>query len=171
MRNSILAALTAVGLAVTLASYPTGALATTAGPDHEPERVLDLTSEEYAVDLIAAKGATAPYQEVSEAEADGYVLTSPMCVPSKGIHYLRSVADTQEELKITEPNALVYAPSADGSLKLLGVEYVSHLPATLFGRDFEQSGAVHYYTLHVWLWQKAPAELISADNPQITCET
>jgi hypothetical protein len=170
MRKSTLAALTVVGLAATLASYPTGALAGTSGPDRAPDQVLDLTGEPYATDLIAAKAATAPYRDVAEAEADGYVLSSPMCVPSKGVHYLRSVAESPEELVITEPNALVYAPTSNGGLKLLGVEYVSRVPATLFGRDFEQSGAVHYYTLHVWLWEKEPVELIAADNPHITCE-
>jgi hypothetical protein len=166
-RNTIGAIGTITALALALAFTPTlhpaGALA---APRHPGTRAAGQTAH---AGLIAAKAATAPYHDVAEAEADGYVRTSE-CSPGKGIHYLRSVAEGQDELDVAQPNALVYAPRPDGGLKLLGVEYVSHTPATLFGHAFEQSSAVFYYTLHVWLWDSRPDDLFAADNPHITCE-
>ncbi|MBL1066975.1 hypothetical protein [Streptomyces sp. 7-21] len=122
----------------------------------------------YAGQLLAAKAATAPYRDVARAESDGYQQTSP-CTPEKGIHYLREVAQGPEELDVLRPNALVYDAGPDGTLVLHGIEYVSHTPATLFGQEFEQSPAVGYYTLHVWLWEPAPHDLFAADNPRLTC--
>ncbi|MGP3971079.1 hypothetical protein [Streptomyces sp. 6N223] len=161
MNRNALASLVALGLIVTLALNPSsGALAHPA---------TDAGTEEIWTHFGSLKGATAAYRDVAAAEADGYVRTSD-CVAGKGIHYLRTVAEGPDELDIARPNALVYAPRADGSLELHGIEYVSRTPATLFGVPFELSKAVYHYTLHVWLWEKSPEDLFAADNPRITCE-
>jgi hypothetical protein len=149
-----------LALALALAPNPAGALA------HHTPRPDDEDNWPY---LIAAKWATADYHNVAAAEADGFTRSSS-CVPGKGIHFLRSVAEGPQDLDLTRPNALVYAPRPDGGLKLLGIEFVSKTPATLFGRAFELSRAVHYYTLHVWIWERSPDDLFAADNPRITCE-
>jgi hypothetical protein len=169
MRRNTLGAIAALGLALTLALNPAGALAVHPGQDTDTDTDADASGAHVRVPLLTAQAVTKPYHDVAEAEADGYVRTSD-CSPGKGIHYLRSVAEGQEELDPTRPNALVYAPRPDGSLKLLGVEYVSHTPATLFGHAFLQSTFVFYYTLHIWLWDHRPDDLFAADNPHITCE-
>jgi hypothetical protein len=160
MTRNALAFLAALGLTLTLALTPTGALAHPAA---------DASTGTIWPYLRSLKEATAAYRDPAAAEADGYRRTSD-CLPEKGIHYLRSVAEGPEELDLTKPNALVYAPRPGGGLKLLGVEFVSRTPATLFGNAFQLSKAVFYYTLHVWIWERAPEDLFAADNPRITCK-
>lgn len=94
--------------------------------------------------LADVRRTTAPYHGLERAHADGYEPGSP-CVPNMGLHYVRSVAASQDELDPTAPNILVYAPRRDGGLRLVAVEYASWAPAALFGRTFDPPGgsAVH----------------------------
>ncbi|MDT0267436.1 hypothetical protein RM844_14185 [Streptomyces sp. DSM 44915] len=153
----------ALGLATTMALIPAGALAAPAAPNSDipPWR-----------DLATVKRATAAYHDVTRAEADGFVRTSE-CLPEKGLHYLRSVADSAEDLDLTRPNVLVYEPYPDGGLRLLGVEYASRTPGEFLGQELEPSSVVPYYLLHVWVWdEEADADdIFAADNPRITCGT
>jgi hypothetical protein len=174
MYRNPLAALGALSLAVTLSLNPAGVAraedpATDAGAAPVPVPGLGSGGQDVWSVLNEVKRVTAAYHDVAAAEADGYRQSST-CQPGKGIHYLRSVAEGPEELVLDQPNALVYAPRPDGELKLLGIEYVSRTPATLFGREFQQSPAVFYYTLHVWVWENGPEDLFAADNPRITCD-
>lgn len=153
--------LAALGLATALALHPVGALATDVSADSGS-----------GSPFLAVKNATAPYQDVATAEADGYVQASE-CVPLMGSHYVRSVAASQEELDTSQPNILVYESQPDGSLTLVAVEYASATPASLFGHDFdappEDGDPYSHYTLHLWIWEENPAGLFSAGNPRLTC--
>lgn len=164
MRPRMLAAL---GLATALALHPVGARATDVPADPGPGGDSGSVSP-----FRAVRDATARYQDVATAEADGYVQASA-CVPLMGSHYVRSVAASQEELEITQPNILVYESQPDGSLRLVAVEYASATPAVLFGRDFdappEDAQPYAHYTLHLWIWEENPAGLFSAGNPRLTC--
>ncbi|MDT0310376.1 hypothetical protein RM780_26000 [Streptomyces sp. DSM 44917] len=172
MRRNPLPALSALALAAGLALAPpasgAAAEAGTARPATRPPAPAPALTPEHAAQLTAAMRATAEYHDPGHAEADGFVQTSD-CTPGKGVHYVSAVAEGPGELAPERPNALVYDRRPDGGLVLRGVEYVSRTPATLFGREFQQSPAVGYYTLHVWLWQTRAADLFAADNPALAC--
>lgn len=169
MNANARASLAALGIALALALVLAPAPGAYARPAPYRAGGTDAGAEDIRELLRDLRRATVAYHDPAAAEADGFVQSST-CNPGKGIHFLRSVAETPEELDIARPNALVYAPTADGRLRLHGIEYVSRTPATLFGIPFQQSEAVHYYTLHVWIWERAPEDLFAADNPRITCE-
>ncbi|MFP4554641.1 MAG: hypothetical protein ACLFRT_12390, partial [Actinomycetota bacterium] len=81
-------------------------------------------------DLAEARQATAPFHDVSQAEAAGYssTLETLGCfenpgVGGMGLHYLN-----EENLDGTPeadaPEALVYEMRPNGKLKLVGLEYI-----------------------------------------------
>jgi hypothetical protein len=102
------------------------------------------------------------------AEADGYTM-GEACIPGLGYHFVRGVAEGPEQLAITEPNSVVYAPQPDGSLKLVAVGYVSKRPASLLGQEFTPPATLPYYTLHAWVWEENPDGMFEHINPNITC--
>ncbi len=72
--------------------------------------------------LAAARAATAKYQDVRQAEADGYRAIGPY-VPGMGIHYVRSGAP--DTFSVAKPPILLYdRDSAHGVLRLIGVSYL-----------------------------------------------
>lgn len=154
MRALILTALTAT--TALLLSLGAIASASTAGTSRE---------------LSEVRRTTARYHDQEQARAAGYQPGSP-CVPHMGFHYVRSIAASGDELDLTAPNILVYAPQPNGQLKLVAVEYASRSPASLFDRPFEPptQGGPPFYTLHAWIWQANPDGMFTAHNPRISCE-
>ena len=84
----------------------------------------------------------------------------------------------------TKPEALVYAPNADGQPKLAALEYILFAsewphplndPPTLFGGDFlytpfpNRYGLPAFWALHVWIWHPNPSGLFKAWNPRVHC--
>ncbi|MGP3971931.1 hypothetical protein [Streptomyces sp. 6N223] len=118
--------------------------------------------------LREVRRATVRYQDVRLAEADGYTM-GESCIPGLGYHFVREVAEGPEQLAITEPNSVVYAPQEDGSLKLVAVGYVSKRPASLLGQEFSPPAILPYYTLHAWAWEENPDGTFEHINPNITC--
>lgn len=177
MNRSSLRALGALGLATALALTPAGlALARETPTDRAAGSHHDVgdgdTAEEEATGLEAqleqVRRATARYHDVRLAEADGYTL-GESCIPGLGYHFVREVAESQEELAITEPNSVVYAPEPDGSLRLVAVGYVSKRAASLFGEKFTPPATLPYHTLHAWVWEENPNGVFEHINPNITC--
>lgn len=151
---------------------------------------VQITNPAVLKDLAAVRQATAKYHNVDAAIADGYVAT-PACVAQPGVggmgyHYIKfSLVDNT--ISLTEPEVLLYAPSADG-LRLVGVEYFLPLGApgapippnppaapVLFGRAFDGPMLGHdpdmppHYDLHVWTWQPNPAGMFEQLNPSVVC--
>ena len=89
---------------------------------------LQRTSEQ----LAAARAATAKYQDVRRAEADGYRAIGPD-VPGMGVHYVRSGGT--DRFSITEPPILLYEPDATGpgGWRLVGVSYLLVAPTDSAG--------------------------------------
>jgi hypothetical protein len=181
MNRSPLRALGTLGLATTLALIPASiALAldtppepvgdTHTTPNAEPDTANRGNSgpSDLKAQLRQVRSATLRYQNVRLAEADGFTL-GESCIPGLGYHFVREVAEGQGQLDITEPNSLMYAPQPDGSLKLVGVGYVSKRSASLFGQEFSQPATLPYYTLHAWVWEENPDGVFEHVNPNITC--
>jgi hypothetical protein len=137
--------------------------------------------------LAAIRAATARYHHIETAIRDGFVPISE-CVShpllgGMGIHYARPDRMDDAGYIATEPEMLLYVPEADGTMKLLGVEYLiwEHAwnAAGQSGRPmfhdhpFDHSPAGHgmpaRYSLHVWVWQPNPSGMFAPFNPRVTC--
>jgi hypothetical protein len=118
------------------------------------------------------------------ADQDGITCIAMPGMGGMGVHWVLSkrVGDPAEHL--ARPEALVYEPLADGTLKLAAVEYVvlkadwdaHHSSApTKFGHEFSLTtapnrfGLPDYYSLHVWAWKHNPAGMFAAWNPDVHC--
>ena len=96
-----------------------------------------------------------------------------------GYHYFNPSLGMDSEVNLTTPEILTYA-SADGKLRLVGVEYfvgigVSEAPV-LFGLPFDGPMPGHipgmppHYDLHVWIWQPNPSGMFAMWNPKVSCK-
>lgn len=139
-----------------------------------------------------AKAATARFNSVAQALKAGYVRpVGPMaqiCVQlpdgsaAMGIHFENPALMADPALDIRKPEILVYIPKANGSLKLVALEYfvaasqVTTAPS-LYGHTFDGPMAGHHpgmpthYDLHAWLWQANPTGTFSQFNPAVRCPT
>ena len=125
-------------------------------------------------ELAAVRRATAQFHDVQRAIDAGYAEAPVGCTPGMGYHYQladeRGIALTAEDLDALVPNILVYAPRADGGLRLVAVEYASWAQdAQLFGIDFNAggNGGPPFATLHAWIWQSNPHGTFAAHNPNV----
>jgi uncharacterized protein YdbL (DUF1318 family) len=85
-----------------------------------------------AEQLAAARRATAKYQDVRAAEADGYRAIGPN-VPGMGIHYVRQAR--AGAFSIENPPILLYEKDpALASLRLVGVSYLIVAPSDANGQ-------------------------------------
>jgi hypothetical protein len=136
----------------------------------------DVTPEQQR-DLDAVRGVTLAYTDFSRAQAAGYSerLTDCMSDGSGGMgyHYGRP-AFIDGEARLLEPEILMYEPQRDGSLQLVGLEYVVPLsaatdPPSLFGLSFHRNEAFQLWVLHVWLYRDNPSGLFTDWNPTVSC--
>jgi hypothetical protein len=86
--------------------------------------------------LVTARNATAKYQDVRVAEAEGYRAVGPY-VPGMGMHYLRH--GRPDKFSVTEPPILLYERdvTAPNGLRLVGVSYLLVAPAGPDGQPTE----------------------------------
>jgi len=142
-------------------------------------------------ELAQVRQATAKYQDVNVALADGFIRT-PACVASPdggmGIHFINPARLMDPAVNILEPEILLYNETPDG-MKLLGVEYFygigapdTHVPnpappsPVLFGKTFDgpmeqhEPGQPPHYDLHVWIWQANPSGMSTMWNPNAKCQ-
>jgi len=149
-------------------------------------------------DLLALRAATNRFHSIAAAEQHGYALLTDAkgiaCIDlpptpqvrggGMGVHWANSTLVGDPAIVAGEPEALVYAPGADGTLTLAAVEYVvlksawdakHSQPPRLFGHkfDFTQApnryGLPPFYALHVWVWEHNPAGTFAPWNPKVTC--
>lgn len=176
-------------LATALLSWTAAAAASTPPPDRD-------SAQEFlsrpATGLVAAvRDATARYQDVGNAEADGYVPVFG-CVSSPddgamGAHFLRPDLLGDGQVDVAHPELLVYEPTQDGRMRLVAVEYftladnwdANHTdgsPPLLMGQLFDYAGTPNRfrlpasYSLHVWAWKYNPKGMFTMWNPRVTCE-
>lgn len=180
IRTGALVAL-AIALAACASDAPTASDAVTVDAPLAAAKAENPSS--FNKDVAAVRAATARYHRVEVAEADGYAPASPcVAIPgaAMGIHYLNFALLMDGQLDPEKPEALVYEPQADGSLKLVAAEYL--IPASmwtaqhgatrpeLFGRTFED-GPMGTYALHAWVWRNNPWGMFAAFNPTASCPT
>ena len=156
--------------------------------------VTGLASADDSHSLAAVtEAATGRYHDLGAAKADGYALLPDAqgitCIDNQpvggmGVHYAKGSLVGNPAIDPLHPEALVYAPNADGQLKLAALEYVvfkadwdathSSRPS-LFGREFDLTpfpnrfGLPAFYSLHAWVWQPNSAGLLEPWNPRVHC--
>lgn len=138
-------------------------------------------------DLAALRKATARHHRVEVALADGY-LPDTHCVAAPpggmGMHYVNP-GNMDLVIDPSRPEALLYEPTGDGSVRLVGAEFLVHgdgwdaahaSPPSFAGVEFdppadrnavEPPGA--FYTLHVWIWKHNPSGMFAPFNPRVSC--
>ena len=143
--------------------------------------------------VSSARAATAAFHDVSAAVAAGWDIdlhdvNGIDCIVSPqggmGIHYVNGPLVGDGAVDATTPEAVIYQPMPDGSLKLVAVEYVvlradwdaTHsAPPSLFGQQFglvlagNRYGLPDFYELHAWIWRNNPAGMFEDWNPKVTC--
>ncbi|HEY3312794.1 MAG TPA: hypothetical protein VGK00_14220 [Anaerolineales bacterium] len=142
-------------------------------------------------DLAKVRQATAKYQDVTVAIANGYVPTNACdAIPGvggMGYHYVNPKLAMDPAISLTEPEILMYASSGEG-VRLVGVEYFLGVGApdapvpnpappapVLFGLPFDGPMLGHipgmppHYDLHVWIWQPNQKGMFAQWNPGVTC--
>ncbi len=149
-------------------------------------------------DLARVRAATAQFHRVEAALAAGYRLgyvnglgvpiitgciehpNDPATFGAMGYHYFHKALIDDNVIDLLRPEGLVYAPAADGGLKLVAVEYVVPGPDSNpagpvvaprpFGMDMHiLVQRVGFHTLHAWIWSRNPAGMFAHWNPEVTC--
>jgi hypothetical protein len=145
-------------------------------------------------ELAEVRRVTARFHRVGEAMAAGYelgwvngsgvrIITGCVSNPTAGAmgyHYFNEELMANNAVDPFEPEVLVYAPAADGGLKLVAVEWVVRGPNTnppgvseapsVLGMDMHiLVPAVGFWIMHAWVWANNPAGMFADWNPEVTC--
>jgi hypothetical protein len=128
--------------------------------------------------LATLKRVTARYHDLDAALADGFVLLHP-CeergdeepVGAVYAHFGR-VLDGVISAEL--PDALIYEPSENGKLKLVGVELAQPYPFAaeapeFLGQTFQPEDEFGVWALHIWVWRNNPEGMFAESNPRVTC--
>ena len=129
------------------------------------------------------------YLDPAAAVADGWFPT-PECAElpdgsaGMGIHYI-NVDRLMAPVDPAKPPILMYAPRADGTLRLAGVEWMvpdadqdlttDEDRPSLFGRGFDGPMPGHdptmpvHYDLHAWIYTPNPDGMFTPFNPLVDC--
>ncbi len=147
--------------------------------------------------LDEARNATAAFQNFDNLPAEfgqlkdknGIACIAMPAMPgmpagAMGIHYVNGTRVGDPREIAGRPEAIIYEPQANGTLRLVAVEYVvlksawdaTHSsPPSLFGQTFNfttdnnRFGLPPFYSLHAWIWKHNPAGMFAMFNPDVTC--
>jgi hypothetical protein len=136
------------------------------------------------------RSATARYTDLNVAIAEGFVPATP-CVSgpdtgAMGVHFVLPARIASGVLNPEQPEALIYQPMPNGSMRLVGVEFFvlasvwasknpSGVPA-LDGNLLNYIGAPNryglpaLYELHVWAWEHNPKGSFADWNTLVNCD-
>jgi hypothetical protein len=132
--------------------------------------------------LEQAKRATARFKDVAQAEAAGYTAGGE-CVTSRkggmGVHYVNVDLIADPALDHRKPEILLYEPQADGTLRLVAIEYFvldtgQRSAPRILGQRFQGpmthgGTAPRHYDLHVWSLKRNPRGTFAQYNPRLSC--
>ncbi len=147
----------------------------------------DMTGSPNLVQVVRA--ATQQYLNVNNATAAGY---APFlgCVTGQdhgamGVHYVNGALLSAGQIDASHPQALIYEPSANGAMQLVGVEFIvfadsllqsnNNTPPVLDGQVFQFVDSPNrfnipaFFELHVWAWRANPQGAYVDWNNKVTC--
>ncbi|HYH92258.1 MAG TPA: hypothetical protein VD763_03780 [Candidatus Saccharimonadales bacterium] len=133
----------------------------------------------------AVRSVTARFHSLRQAEKAGYV-PFYMCAEQPGVgtmgqHYVNFDLVGDPAIDPLRPEALVYEPQPDGSLKLVALEWVrvgapeatgpTVLGQPLFYRSAPNRYGIEpgFYERHYWLYRSNPAGAFEDWNPTVSC--
>jgi hypothetical protein len=138
-----------------------------------------LTADQNAA-IARVRAATVRFHDIAAAQAAGYTSQYPAgcaqsSVGAQGFHYLNpGLVDANVEL--LRPELVMYEPQQDGSLQLVGVDYVvpfdqwpSEIGPTLLGVPFMRNEPLGVWALHIWAWRPNPSGMFGMWNPSVSC--
>lgn len=127
--------------------------------------------------------ATARFRDINVAIAEGYAPGPCVSGPNRGamgVHLINAALLTKD-VDAETPEALIYEPSPDGRMRLVGVEiitlaadWVNEVPV-LDGHLLHYVGAPNrygipaFYEIHVWAWRHNPDGTFADWNPRVSC--
>ena len=184
----------AIALVATLASTAAARFVITAGNAAVPNGASTSVSARSGMSeveptldqLNALRAVLAPFEHVDTALVAGFerfgdCMSGPQ--GAQGIHYTHAERIGDPTLDVLRPEVLMYEPRPDGSLRLIGAEYLvfqqawhdagNGAPPSLLGREFTLNTTLldePFYALHVWVWQHNPLGLFANWNPLASCE-
>jgi hypothetical protein len=145
-------------------------------------------------ELAVVRQVSAQFHRVEAAIEAGYelgyvngsgnrIITGCVAHPTAGAmgyHYFNKELIDDLVVDVSRPEGLVYAPAADGGLKLVAVEYVVpgansnppgvSEPPTVLGQEMViLVPAVGWYTRHAWVWSTNPAGIFAHWSPEVSC--
>jgi hypothetical protein len=147
-------------------------------------------------ELAQVRRVTARFHRVEEALAAGYelgwvngsgtrILTNCVAHPTEGamgFHYFHAELMADNAVDALEPEALVYAPAANGRLKLVAVEWVVRgpesnppgvsEPPSVLGMEMHIAvppPGPAFYLMHAWVWAHNPSGMFADWNPKVSC--
>lgn len=139
----------------------------------------------------AVREATARFQDVSVAQAEGYALqfgcVSGGDVGAMGMHFINGDLVGSGVIDVAHPQIVLYEPTSNGGVRLTGADYLVMVdtwkalhpksgPPELMGQLFHlfdapnRFGLPPFYTLHVWAWKENPSGAFVNWNPKVSCE-
>ncbi|MDX8538036.1 hypothetical protein RFM23_10420 [Mesorhizobium abyssinicae] len=126
------------------------------------------------------RAADSRFEDVAVAKAEGYApipCASGITGGAMGIHYVNAAYLKDDAVDVARPEAVMYEPVADGTLRLIAVEYITAKgPASLEGQLFNFNSAPNryglgaFYELHVWAWKQNPTGTFADMNPNVSCD-
>jgi hypothetical protein len=157
-------------------------------PQHKELTPAQKTQANALVQIV--RDSTERFKDVSVAEAEGYALQFG-CVTgddwgAMGLHYVNGALVNSGVLDATRPQIVIYEPTSDGGLRLIGADYLliadawnaKHSgPPELMGQLFHlfespnRFGLPTFYTLHVWAWKDNPRGAFVNWHPHVSCES
>ena len=139
--------------------------------------------------IKVVRESTERFKDVSVAQREGYALQFG-CVSGSdsgamGLHYVNGALVGSGVIDATHPQIVIYEPTADGGLKLIGADYLvladmwnaqhPEGPPQLMGQLFHlfespnRFGLPAFYTLHVWAWKDNPNGAFVNWHPNVSC--
>jgi len=140
--------------------------------------------------LRIVRESTERFKDVAVAEKEGYHLlfgcVSGPDAGAMGLHYVNQSILGTNAIDATRPQIVIYEPTGDGHLKLIGADYLvfadgwdaTHQdPPMLMGQIFHLFETPNrfrlpaFYTLHVWAWKENPNGAFVNWHPNVSCES
>ncbi len=146
-------------------------------PVDEPMPAL---APEIEAQLAAAREAVAAFADRAQAEAAGYTQQLTECMASEqgaqGLHFGKpELIGDGAQLDALQPEALMYEPQADGSLRFVGFAYVipradwtAPEPPTFLGQQMTANEELDVWALHAWVADN-PNGVFADWNPNVSC--
>jgi hypothetical protein len=161
------------------------------GPEAVPQHDHAASSQKDKADTLVAivRASTERFKDVEVAKAEGYALqfgcVSGPDAGAMGLHYVNMALVGDGVIDATRPEIVIYEPTANGGLNLVGADYLvladawnqTHSTAPeLNGQLFHyfespnRFGLPAFYTLHVWAWKESPTGMFVNWHTKVSCD-